>query len=772
MTYIKTIAGILILIGLFDVFAFSRRDQLFQNIFDVTNESFEFEMLNAPPPYQNLEVTEDIAYQQLFRLILSLEKQADKQAKGGNSRRAEFLRSYLQRKAGLTFEQAKVLKDYALNFSIQFGCISKRGEFSEKSNGERSQALLEYRNRIRRLLGEVGFDIFHKFVQEKIASRMTYTENSATPNAFFGFSYVDYDPEADEVVGSSYTEEPPGHCNTIENIVYATLSSDAEGMVDSDSAEVCDGRAEVYLYFSAPQPEDRFCVDGEHYFVTSYGLPLNAPRQKLNRGMCYSGKWQSLPPSEACVTTPALPNVTSVTYQVIQAGSIEIDANPNTGAGQRIFPDDNTPNDGANRRQIRVTAQISENRAGVPVYFRNFDLDDPSDDTTIDPNGNTENDNNGNVGGSTAGQLSATSATTNGQGIATVNFTVTMQPGDNFAIAAGTDDDDVAAVTVDGTALINGGASIDVNCDGTDTVCRSEMLTVWRRVHIEVDSMGNVQDNGQGSTFAEMRKVGVSPVEVQINHTLEVNRFQNGRLVYGATSFIVDSNTATSVTIRKTGGGTTIVQPGFLFTMYDDDNFDDGAGVLNGDNGENIPDTLDTSMVTANSDNANANVFAAAYVRPVYDAPDTSDNNTFHTNAISDFETDLRLFFTDRNSNGTNTDPEFWTVYLLNSYQHTLIRDNDPSTEIAFRGIVDAITGDTSGGSDGEGSGALIYQEVIRAIEIDDPSIYNNEAHIVAHEIGHLFSAQHTDGDLMGTPMSAHSFSPTTIRRIRILAHP
>jgi hypothetical protein len=81
-------------------------------------------------------------------------------------------------------------------------------------------------------------------------------------------------------------------------------------------------------------------------------------------------------------------------------------------------------------------------------------------------------------------------------GEATVEFSVTRQPGDNFAIAASTNPNDLNAVTVDGTELrTGGGATIDIDCDGTEPICRTDMLTVWRRLHIEVDSMGAVDGN-------------------------------------------------------------------------------------------------------------------------------------------------------------------------------------------------------------------------------------------------------------------------------------
>ncbi|MGH9819331.1 MAG: hypothetical protein ACRD43_04105, partial [Pyrinomonadaceae bacterium] len=380
---------------------------------------------------------------------------------------------------------------------------------------------------------------------------------------------------------------------------------------------------------------------------------------------------------------------------------------------------------------------------------------------------------------------------TDASGVATVVFRVTRQPGDNFAIAAGLDPTAVNAVNVNGIELTDGASQnlATENCP-TQSLCRSQMLTVWRRVHIEVDSMGQAQQNfvlGTVTTTTRMRshETVTLPLSPSPASPLEVNRFEGGRIVINGRSYPVSCNiaggdtcnTENSVTINNPFGTLTTVFAGTQFQLFDDDDFNDDDGAnMDGDTlpspGEDVPEP-DTSMVTAGSDDPATNVFAQAYVRPVYDIVNTHNNSIFQANTAGGFQTDLRPLFVDRDSTSTNADPEFWTVYILGSYQHTLSRDNDPSTESAVRGIVDAITGDTSGGSDGEGSGALIFVEVHRVHEIDDPGPFVNERHTVAHELGHLFSGQHTpDGGLMGFPIASDFFSPITINKIRGIAHP
>jgi hypothetical protein len=162
----------------------------------------------------------------------------------------------------------------------------------------------------------------------------------------------------------------------------------------------------------------------------------------------------------------------------------------------------------------------------------------------------------------------------------------------------------------------------------------------------------------------------------------------------------------------------------------------------------------------------------------VYDVNDPTDDNTFQANTDGEAAEDLRPLFTSgRDLTTTNTDNEFWTVYVLGAYQHTIEDDNDPTTDGLTWGIVDAVTLVTD---DLEGSGALIFMELHRPHETPGytsaPTNTLSMANTVAHEVAHLFSCEHGDGEIMGnttagTPVS-NQLSPTMIRKIRVLAHP
>lgn len=114
--------------------------------------------------------------------------------------------------------------------------------------------------------------------------------------------------------------------------------------------------------------------------------------------------------------------------------------------------------------------------AGVKVYFRAFDVDDPSSNTAIDPNGSAGADNPG-------GNLTpaTVSAIPDGSGKAKATFVVTRYPGDNFKVIAGCDE-----------ASVNGVTQSDMDSSSLpSSIAASELLTVWRMLHIENDSMGS-----------------------------------------------------------------------------------------------------------------------------------------------------------------------------------------------------------------------------------------------------------------------------------------
>lgn len=111
---------------------------------------------------------------------------------------------------------------------------------------------------------------------------------------------------------------------------------------------------------------------------------------------------------------------------------------------------------------MRVTATTTFG-ARKTIYFKSFDLDDPSTDAApVDSNGSAGDDNRGGVGTPAHfGLLSAVggngttnfaSATTDANGLAS-DLLTTLQPGDNFMVAASQDSTYLNGLTVNGITL-------------------------------------------------------------------------------------------------------------------------------------------------------------------------------------------------------------------------------------------------------------------------------------------------------------------------------
>ena len=453
-----------------------------------------------------------------------------------------------------------------------------------------------------------------------------------------------------------------------------------------------------------------------------------------------------------CTFNPQTLAVGNVASLLLEAIDSTLDENPNAGGGQRIFPDKQTADDTVNRRRVRVRATLSSPAPGVPIFFRTFDVDDPSSDAVpVDPNAADGNDNRGMP---QAGTLSVASAQTDASGAAQVELTVTMQPGDNFRVAAVCNSTALGGVVVNGTDLKDSSG----NTLPTQRVNVTDMLTVWRRVHVEMDSMGPVVGNQVAGTIRRARPdTDTGTIQLSIRERLELGRFQGGLItIDGLGGFPVYYNTRGTISVASSLIPQGAVLAGRAYVLVDDDDFNgDDLNLLDGDDGENVT-APDTSLMQ-DSDDPGKNVFAPAYVRPIYDIGDNNDFVLFVLNVAKDAPSAIIATY-DFDTVGTEADPAFWTVYLLGAYQFIRSEDLDPGVELmSALGIVDTING----------RGASVYNEVARTGEIPFSGI---NALTAAHEIGHLFNGLHPDGGLMSS-MSA-TFSDVTLNKIRSVSHP
>ena len=549
--------------------------------------------------------------------------------------------------------------------------------------------------------------------------------------------------------------------------------------------------------------------------------------------------------------------VTSVTLQPVDPATLWSD-NPNTGAGKRIYPDKNSPSDTVNRKKVRVTAPTTFG-SGKTIYFKSFDLDDPSTDVApVDSNGSLGNDNRGgsgtaaqygilsSVGGN--GTTNTVSATTDANGVASADLTVTMQPGDNFMVAASHDSTYLNGLTVNGITLKD--SSGNPVGPSTSKAKESSMLTVWRRVHVEVDSMGIVPTIGTQKNHVEGKITlvnGTSTIAtiVGVDQSLDDGsprldnpsnsgdgRFQKGTIRIGTTGNVtattdlqgngsnyvqkndgngivipctVSKSGETDVTgnvisllsnvvkLSVTGGTLTTNFVGGIITiggvsmtitavndadssvtvnaladipvqLVDDDDFNSNdAGNLRGDEGEDVVALTQTFSRMQESDDPTANVYAPAYIRPVYDGAGNTSNNTsnisFSLNVTQNpaaIENQTNL---GRNSGGNESD-NFWVVYLQIGYQGDLTQDCDPYTEGSTGGItvqygvVDDVT--NSSGVPQGGQGSHVYVEASRDGDLAFMLGDDLKVRTAPHEVGHQFGLK---GDALGFGLMSQSGS-------------
>ena len=464
----------------------------------------------------------------------------------------------------------------------------------------------------------------------------------------------------------------------------------------------------------------------------------------------------------AVVRVPPVREVKSVTWEVIDS---VLDDNPNTGGGKRIFPDWQFQGDTqTNRRVVRVKAETTMGQ-GQTVFFKSFDVDEPGTDSLpIDTNGTAAGlDNRGEP---KIGTLNMAQAPTDSNGVATVEFTTTMQPGDNFMVAASKDSNYLNGVVATGPGLKDSSG----NNLPTLKAKATPMLTVWRRLHVEVDSMGLVEGNrvtgnivsmvGSGSVIGPCNPKCPAPNQkhmVTIDKSVESNRYNNsqGKMTIGNVIYNVDSAGGNTVTILTPGG----VRPvGSTYTLVDDDdyNFSDVNNPLDGDEGEDITEMAGvTFSLMQPNDNPEQNVYAAAYIRPVYDGGGSLANNRsnelFFANIPVEGTRGGPAVSAQMAQNSTNNENDaFWVVYVQLCYQGPLNLDLDLNDEPGLLGVTDSepITDTTdavtsSAGVKRGGEGSLIFLEVVKDIFLVNPGSFAFvDIRTVPHEVGHQFGLQ------------------------------
>ena len=194
--------------------------------------------------------------------------------------------------------------------------------------------------------------------------------------------------------------------------------------------------------------------------------------------------------------------VVSVVFEAINN---PLFGNTKANGGLSIFPEKVTPGDTVENNTVKVRAVVEPAVAGVDFYFRVFDMDYfLSDAAPIDLNGTAGMDNikDGTMtppGGIFVGgtdRISAKTVLNGGKAEAEVTLRVSRQPGNNFKVTATSEKSysDALQINASGTGIVDAQGRTLPTAIGK----RTDMLTVWRTLHVELDSMGLVAGNPPG----------------------------------------------------------------------------------------------------------------------------------------------------------------------------------------------------------------------------------------------------------------------------------
>lgn len=453
--------------------------------------------------------------------------------------------------------------------------------------------------------------------------------------------------------------------------------------------------------------------------------------------------------------------VTKVELFDEDGAALEANAHPDKPGGKRIFTGRSSAAAGSRRNKAKVRATLS---ASVPagklkVNLKSFDVDDPTG--LINANHGTA------MGTPAEGTLSDNDPPTDGDDTVEVDLTVTMQPGDNFKAFASTNANLISNLT---------DAIVEANTDamGATSDMRlmplaSDRLTVWRKVHVEMDNMGDITGNSVSGMITSVIDAGATSTVVTDQNFSEIvsgtNRFAQGILTSGGKTFRVQSNNEGAnfrLRVENIGPGPVYQLPVVgAFTVVDDDDMDGNDATLNGDAGENVRNPDRTRF--SSTDDTASNAFAPAYVKPVYDVGDSNSAVALALNTPDGAdEKSLLLATYDFDQVATEADNDFWTVYLLGAYQMQSEEDDDPESEGGTLGQVDEI----------HGQGASVFIETARDVSSVGGGCI--EPITTSHEIGHLFSLVHGDGGQMTSPCNGGTanFTNASLMRIRNLDHP
>jgi hypothetical protein len=408
-----------------------------------------------------------------------------------------------------------------------------------------------------------------------------------------------------------------------------------------------------------------------------------------------------------------------------------------------IFPDASAPGGGACPK-VDVLINVTPAMAGITVQTRLRDVDDPDHDGPVDttdpPAGQTglNQPDNFSAGGGIAPLPPFPTfgvSDANGQVRLTLDMQ-SIQPGNNFRIAAGGRAerlDRVKPLAPSDDARLFYDKNNNTFEQGPDEVWMeastyhmgirvTPRLIVWRKLHVEADSMSAEVDNcvETHSGMAYLWHDGNYAVPVTGN--LEFNRFENGQLFDGVSFFTIESNTESVVIVTW---AELPPHSDVDITLWDDDV-------------QTMPEVPNLVLMEL--------AYEEASIYPVLDGGGDPTNNKqtvpFEANIL--WRTDALLSQIEApgglESHGNRSDA-FWIAYVQAAFQPNIENDRDPDSEFPWMG----------GTPDAQPNrGSLVFLETARdvarslAFTPEETTLYL-QRHVV-HETAHQFGVDDEQG--------------------------
>jgi len=474
-------------------------------------------------------------------------------------------------------------------------------------------------------------------------------------------------------------------------------------------------------------------------------------------------------------------SLVAVTTVQLQTHVSPLDVNPNAGDGKRIFPEATQPapnDDIGNRDMVRVVATTSpavtdpgpSPQLPVSVFFRAIDVDDPSaagDDVDKEESlKDNRADGEAGVGLTDVGQpgdVTAVGSTrpiaVGAAGGATAYFRVSKRQGDNYRVAASMDQAEIASFVPRNASLIG---EVDTASGAPVTENITEMLTVWRTLHLEVSRLASTNPASDQTDldtlghFTRLSSSGVTDANSNFfaaDHPAEDDWVGGHALLGPFPPFRVNANQRNSFSVDLAGNPPLDSPPpsGTSYRLTDD-----------------LIDSLSTQADYSLGDQ----LFAGAFIRiePTADVPQSIPFRSRAMTALDD-----NRYLTDdgqlRLQGEVPSSEMYWSVQLISAFEPARIDpasgrwvtnlDHDPSTE----GFTVGNTGPGRTTSGPIKLRAAVFMEVIRdVLEAPPPFVKPRQSQklvalslspdfgkrVTAHELLHAFELFHDEGIMCG----------------------